>query len=79
MMVEPRIGSGADLIECGLQVVELDLFVVGDSRGGQGVVSEAVDLSRQTMGGLEQGFGGWHIEQGEFTADQTQAMFEVVW
>ncbi|MGH8612135.1 MAG: hypothetical protein ACREYF_08865 [Gammaproteobacteria bacterium] len=40
------------------------------------LVGEAVDLSRQALGGLEQGFDGGRLEQGDLAAGKAQAMGE---
>ena len=60
-----------------MEVVVVDLAGVVEGGGGQGVVGDAVDLSRHAVGGLEQDLERGRSEQGELGAGQAQAVLEV--
>ena len=55
-----------------------DGAVFGDGGAGQGVVGQAVDFAGHALGGLEQGFDGRGLEQGQLTAGQAQAMGQII-
>ena len=49
-----------------------------DGGAGQCVVSESIDIAGHAPGGLEQGFDGWGLEQGQLAAGQMQAVREIL-
>jgi hypothetical protein len=48
-----------------------------DGSGEERMVCEEVDLSRESSGGLEQGFMGGGLKEGEFCAGASQAVLDV--
>jgi len=48
-----------------------------DSGAGKRIVGQAVDFAWGPLGYLEHGLNGTGLEQGQFAADQTEAVFEV--
>lgn len=51
-----------------------DLSELGECRGGERVVGDAVDLARQAVGGMEQRFDRGGLEQWQRTAGELQAV-----
>ena len=58
-------------------MVGVDGSGVFERGGGQRVVGDAVDLSRQAARALEQGLDGGGFEQWEFAAGEAQAMGQI--
>lgn len=60
-----------------MEVLVGDLIGFIERRGGQGVVSETIELSRHAVGGLEQGLDSGRCEHGKLGAGDTQSVLEV--
>jgi hypothetical protein len=58
-------------------VLGFDELGSGGGRGGQGVVGEGIDSAHDSLGGLEEGFVGWGVEEGAFESCDLEAVFEV--
>ncbi len=70
--------SGAELLERGVEVLAGDGFRFVDGGGGERIVGEAIDLSRQAVCGLEQCFDDGGLEQWQLAAGEAQAVEEVL-
>ena len=73
-----EIGKGSGGFgDGGLYVFRGDDTCVGECGGGECVVREEVDLSREAIGGLENGFQGGGLEERDIDASEVEEVGEV--
>ena len=74
-------GSGSrswqEFVEGVLEVLGVDGLCVVQGGGGERVMGDAVDLSGQAAGALEQGLDGRGLEQRQFASGEAQAMADI--